>query len=92
MIHRNVIHTEFLIGLIKGIEMATVLVIFTSHAFLAQGNVERIVADRFIQIIKIATRDVGFVNILRSEQFYQVLLQVPHGVPPPTQQGMRTQA
>ena len=82
VIHRKVIPTEFLIGLIKGIEMATALVIFTSSAFLAQGNVGRIVADRFVQIIKVATRDSGFINILRSEQFYQVLLQMPHRVPP----------
>ena len=37
----------------KVIEMATALVIFTSNAFLAQGNVERIVADapRFLRSI-----------------------------------------
>ena len=77
VIHRKVVPTEFLVGLIKGIEMSTALVIFTSNAFLAQGNVGRIIADRFLQAIKIATRDTGFLNILRSDQFYQVLLQTP---------------
>ena len=75
------------ITIIKGVTITTIkgVTITTIMGYYSQnrpGNVGRIIADRFIQVIKAATRDAGFLNILRSDQFYQVLLQTPHRVPP----------